>query len=211
MDDVWSPLSCEHNRKDVFTKDLHSYRSPTQKRSMILAAGAPPSSTFTSHSGEEESLDTRQDGHDIDIREEELEPEGQRMTRLRELLSKSLQETLKACNYRAICQCFPTLAAANPEELRNAHEKVFQFLNVEVENEFEQIIEERNVVFKLNGLDRLIADAKSKGRTAGSRTILELPPEIAVRARTVPTKEAEIERLKAELERVAIRKHKMSL
>ncbi|KAI1293242.1 hypothetical protein EDD11_008452 [Mortierella claussenii] len=132
------------------------------------------------------------------------EPEGPRMTRLRGILEKSLQETLKACNYNAISESFPALAAHNPLELRVAHEKVCKFLSVEVNNEFEQIIEERNVIFKLNGLDRLIADAKSKGITAGSRTILDLAPEVAVRARTVPTKEAEIERLKAELERVQL-------
>ncbi|KAF9085228.1 hypothetical protein BGX23_009843 [Mortierella sp. AD031] len=130
------------------------------------------------------------------------EVEGPRMTRLRGILNKSLQETLKACNYNAIQECFPILAAANPEELHEAHEKVCQFLKVEVDNEFGQIIEERNVIFKLNGLDRLIADAKSKGITAGSRTVLDLSPDVAVRARTVPTKEAEIERLKEELELV---------
>ncbi|KAF9921283.1 hypothetical protein FBU30_008714 [Linnemannia zychae] len=138
---------------------------------------------------------------DIDI-EQEVEPEGPRMTRLRGILTKSLQETLKACNYNAIQECFPILTSSNPEELRQAHEKVCQFLQVEVENEFGQIIEERNVIFKLNGLDRLIADAKAKGITAGSRTMLDLSPDSVVRARTVPTKEAEIERLKAELERV---------
>ncbi|KAF9113241.1 Zinc finger C3H1 domain-containing protein [Mortierella sp. AM989] len=140
--------------------------------------------------------------HNQDVDEQE-EPEGPRMTRLRGILDKSLKETLKACNYDAISECFPALAAGNPRDLREAHEKVCQFLNVEVNNEFEQIIEERNVIFKLNGLDRLIADARSKGNTAGSRTTLDLSPEVAVRARTVPTKEAEIERLKAELERGA--------
>ncbi|KAF9431872.1 hypothetical protein BGZ76_011586 [Entomortierella beljakovae] len=132
------------------------------------------------------------------------EPEGPRMTRLRGILDKSLNETLKACNFNAICECFPALAASKPNDLQDAHEKVCQFLNVEVNNEFEQIIRERNVIHKLNGLDRLIADARDKGNTAGTRTILDLSPEVAVRARTVPTKEAEIERLKAELERVQL-------
>ncbi|KAF8925645.1 hypothetical protein BGZ58_000626 [Dissophora ornata] len=126
------------------------------------------------------------------------------MTRLRGILEKSLQETLKACNYNAISECFPVLVATNPTDLREAHEKVCQFLSVEVNNEFEQIIAERNVIFKLNGLDRFIAGAKAKGIAAGSRTVLDLSPEVAVRARTVPTKEAEIERLKAELRRVQL-------
>ncbi|KAG0021239.1 Zinc finger C3H1 domain-containing protein [Entomortierella chlamydospora] len=155
---------------------------------------------FPNQTGEEELMDIV---HGQDVEEQE-EPEGPRMTRLRGILDKSLKETLKACNYAAICECFPALAAANPRDLREAHEKVCQFLNIEVNNEFEQIIKERNVIFKLNGLDRLIADARGKGNTAGSRTILDLSPEVAVRARTVPTKEAEIERLKAELERVQL-------
>lgn len=65
--------------------------------------------------------------------EAEPEEEGPRMTRLRGILSKSLQETLKACNYNAIQECFPILATTNPEELHEAHGKVCQFLKVEVE------------------------------------------------------------------------------
>jgi hypothetical protein len=64
--------------------------------------------------------------------EPEPEPEGMRMTRLRGLLDKSLHETLRACNYAAIQECFPALAAAHPEDLRDAHDKVCQFLRVEV-------------------------------------------------------------------------------
>ncbi|CAO3574371.1 unnamed protein product [Mortierella alpina] len=136
--------------------------------------------------------------------EELEEQEGPRMTRLRGILDKSLEETLKACNYNAIRESFPFVAAANSGELRNAHEKVCLFLRGEVNYEFGQIIEQRNIIFKLNSLDRLIAEAKSKGITAGSRTILDLSPDIAVRARTVPTKEAEIERLQSEIERVRL-------
>lgn len=134
----------------------------------------------------------------------EPEPEGPRMTRLRGILNKSLVETLKACNFDAICECFPTLADVHPEDLRDAHEKVCEFLSIEVNSEFEEIIRERNIIFKLNGLDRLIADAKSRGMTVGSQTMFDLEPEAAVRARTVPTKEAEVERLRAELERVRL-------
>ncbi|KAF9414853.1 hypothetical protein BGZ94_000255 [Podila epigama] len=133
----------------------------------------------------------------MDDLDEPEEPEGPRMIRLRKILEKSLQETVKACNFNAVQECFPLVANATPLELRDAHDKVCQFLNVEVNNEFEQIIQERNLIFKLNGLDRLIVDAKNKGRTAGS-------PNVAVRARVVPTKEAEVQRLRAELERVRL-------
>ncbi|KAF8976700.1 hypothetical protein BGZ46_008048 [Entomortierella lignicola] len=163
---------------------------------MVTATGVP----FPNQTGEEEPMEIV---HDQEADEQE-EPEGPRMTRLRGILDKSLSETLKACNYDAVCESFPALAANKPKDLRDAHEKVCQFLKIEVNNEFEQIIRERNVIFKMNGLDRLIAEARSKGNTAGSRTILDLSPEVAVRARTVPTKEAEIERLKSELERVQL-------
>ncbi|KAF9914330.1 hypothetical protein BX616_008523, partial [Lobosporangium transversale] len=152
---------------------------------------------FITETDEQEEL--MEQGNQYEYQEAE-EPDGLRMTRLREVLEKSLQETLKACNLNAICECFPLAAEKNQDALRDAHEKICQFLSIEVNNEFEQIIEERNVAFKLNGLDRLIADAKSKGITAGSRTLPDLSPEMAVRARTAPTKEAEIERLKALLE-----------
>ncbi|KAF9947428.1 hypothetical protein BGZ72_010568 [Mortierella alpina] len=169
---------------------------------MVTTAGAHITPSF----GDDASMDVSQDPIDRDGQpsDEMEEQEGPRMTRLRGILDKSLEETLKACNYNAIRESFPYVAAANPGELRNAHEKVCLFLRGEVNYEFGQIIEQRNIIFKLNSLDRLIAEAKSKGITAGSRTILDLSPDVAVRARTVPTKEAEIERLKSEIERVRL-------
>ncbi|KAF9164120.1 hypothetical protein DFQ26_001810 [Actinomortierella ambigua] len=135
---------------------------------------------------------------------EEQEPDGPRMTRLRGILAKSLQETLKACNAKAIQECFPHLAQEKPQDLLEAHAKVCEFLQVEVTSEFEEIIKERSVAYKLNALDRLVSEAKSHGRTAGSTALLDLTPEAAVRARVVPAKEAEVQRLKEELERVRL-------
>lgn len=92
----------------------------------MVATGSP----LAAAAGEEEPMDIE---HDADEhRAEEPEPEGPRMTRLRGILNKSLVETLKACNFDAICESFPALAAANPEDLRDTHEKVCQFLSVEV-------------------------------------------------------------------------------
>jgi len=83
---------------------------------------------------EPEIQNTQQNGHDRDMHgpDEPEEPEGPRMTRLRRILEKSLQETVKACNYNAVQECFPQVAASTPQELRDAHEKVCQFLDVEV-------------------------------------------------------------------------------
>ncbi|KAG0254703.1 hypothetical protein BG011_005568 [Mortierella polycephala] len=166
---------------------------------MVTITGAAYPS---SHRDVEEPMGLLHDMSESQLEPEE--PEGPRMTRLRGILDKSLEETLKACNYDAIKECFPIVATANPEELHSAHEKVCLFLRGEVNYEFGQIIEQRNIIFKLNSLDRLIANAKNKGLSAGSRTILDLAPDVAVRARSVPIKEAEIERLKAELERVQL-------
>ncbi|KAG0345407.1 hypothetical protein BG004_003732 [Podila humilis] len=152
---------------------------------------------------QEQSYQNKRDQHMAESDEPD-EPEGIRMTGLRRILEKSLLETIKSCNYNALEECFPLVAAADPYELRNAQEKVCEFLAVEVKTEFEQIIHERNLIHKLNGLDRLIEDARSKGQSAGSRTILDLSPEAAVRARVVPTKEAEVQRLRAELERIRL-------
>ncbi|KAF9989551.1 hypothetical protein BGZ75_005867 [Mortierella antarctica] len=79
-------------------------------------------------------MDTSQDPIDRDGQpaEEMEEQEGPRMTRLRGILDKSLEETLKACNYNAIRESFPFVAAANSGELHNAHEKVCLFLRGEV-------------------------------------------------------------------------------
>jgi len=77
-------------------------------------------------------LDDPQDEYQEHQPEPVPEPEGKRMTKLRGLLDKALFETLRSCNFDAIQECFPSLAAANPDDLRVAHEKVCLFLDSEV-------------------------------------------------------------------------------
>ena len=62
----------------------------------------------------------------------EPELEGLRMSRLRAVLEKSMTKTLETCNYAAVRECFPALAEAHPDDLRDAHDKVCQFLRVEI-------------------------------------------------------------------------------
>lgn len=115
-------MACGHNTH-LLTHQQHSHRSRTRNAKMDMDLV---------HNDTEVDV-MRQDPEPQPVVDAEPEEEGPRMTRLRGILSKSLQETLKACNYNAIQECFPILATTNPDELHEAHEKVCQFLKVEVE------------------------------------------------------------------------------
>ncbi|KAF9999718.1 hypothetical protein BGZ65_004973 [Modicella reniformis] len=98
----------------------------TGSSSTALPGGEPMDVDLHGHEQQVEELET-----ELAEPEPEPEPEGPRMTRLRGILNKSLQETLKSCNFNAICECFPILAATKPEDLHEVHRKVCQFLSLQ--------------------------------------------------------------------------------
>lgn len=114
---------------------IHTFDTEDLKKDTVSHSHTPHTHTYmVTIMPEPEMQNTHQNGHDRDMHgpDEQEEPEGPRMTRLRRILEKSLQETVKACNYNAVQECFPQVAASTPQELRDAHEKVCQFLDVEV-------------------------------------------------------------------------------
>ncbi|ORY03626.1 hypothetical protein K493DRAFT_404935 [Basidiobolus meristosporus CBS 931.73] len=124
--------------------------------------------------------------------------EGPRMTKLRVLLEKALSKTLKNCSYDKVAQCFSQLAQDSPEALQSAVDQVVDFLKTRINEEFETIVEKRDLINKLNSLDELIASAKKMNQKEA--VSLQRPaPEIAILSKTVVSKREEMERLKAQL------------
>ncbi|KAG5440540.1 hypothetical protein PCK2_000365 [Pneumocystis canis] len=129
---------------------------------------------------------------------------GLRAQRLHDLLEKSLSQTIKACSYKQIAKCFPTLAKNSPDVLKNVHEQVISFLQSSCEREFSSILKERDVVPRLNELDNLIVNAKSRQERGDPSTILPtlLSPEHIVSSHLYPLKMKELSVLKNQLENV---------
>ncbi|QSL64543.1 hypothetical protein MERGE_001844 [Pneumocystis wakefieldiae] len=129
---------------------------------------------------------------------------GLRAQRLQDLLDKSLSQTVKACSYEQIAKCFPTLAKNSPEILKNAHEQVISFLKSSCDREFSAIFEERDVVSKLNELDGLITDAKSRQERGDPSTVFSafLSPEHIINSYLYPLMVKEHLALKNKLEAI---------
>ncbi|KAG5437059.1 hypothetical protein PCANB_001180 [Pneumocystis canis] len=126
----------------------------------------------------------------------ECSKKGLRAQRLEDLLGKSLSQTIKACSYKQIAKCFPTLAKNSPEVLKNVHEQVISFL--------QSSCEERDVIPRLNELDNLIVNAKSRQERGDPSTILPtlLSPEHIVNSYLYPLKMKELSVLKNQLENI---------
>ncbi|KAG4302499.1 hypothetical protein PCK1_001226 [Pneumocystis canis] len=134
----------------------------------------------------------------------ECSKKGLRAQRLEDLLGKSLSQTIKACSYKQIAKCFPTLAKNSPEVLKNVHEQVISFLQSSCEREFSSILKERDVIPRLNELDNLIVNAKSRQERGDPSTILPtlLSPEHIVNSYLYPLKMKELSVLKNQLENI---------
>ncbi|KAI5294058.1 hypothetical protein KEM55_006788 [Ascosphaera atra] len=85
---------------------------------------------------------------------------GPRATRLQQVYSKALHNTLRANSYANFAACFPTPA----EHASRSLESVWRQLNTKLEEsaqaEFEDIMKERDAIKGLNELDRLIGEAR---------------------------------------------------
>ncbi|OZJ06940.1 hypothetical protein BZG36_00110 [Bifiguratus adelaidae] len=126
-------------------------------------------------------------------------PEGPRAKKLRQILAKSVDMTLQNVSYDKLAQCFPQLHRDAPESLKAAHEQVNLFLMSTIEEEFETIIRTRELMGRLNELDRLIEEAKAGSARNGAYNPDKVTPEASVRSQMVPLKRMELQRLRNEL------------
>ncbi|KAF8246455.1 Nnf1-domain-containing protein [Wilcoxina mikolae CBS 423.85] len=121
---------------------------------------------------------------------EPQEPDGPRSQRLRAVFQKALSKTVATCSYENFSQCFPTTAAAQPQLLHSLHAAMVKNITEKSNIEFEKILQERNVIPKLNALDRLLSEAEKRKREAGPGEIpvapSTLPPVLVVSAHLTP-------------------------
>lgn len=119
---------------------------------------------------------------------------GARATKLDEILDKSLKQTMRACSYDKLVSCFPTLAKNDPETLKHAQEQVTEFLTNACRSEFDKILNERNAVQRLNELDELIADARTRKESGQHATenVSDLTPDVILRAHMLPMKRSKL-------------------
>lgn len=119
---------------------------------------------------------------------------GPRASKLIEILDKSTKQTMRACSYEKLVSCFPSLAHNDPETLKHAQEQVTAFLTTACMSEFDKILNERNALQRLNELDELIVEAKTR-KSAGkpaTDTSSDLPPDTLMRAYMLPLKRADL-------------------
>ena len=99
---------------------------------------------------------------------------GPRASQLSSVFHNALQHTLKACTYNKFSLCFPTPATKNPEILRSVHAQITMMIEEKAGREFDEILQEREVIAGLNDLENLVRDAKSRKAEGG------LPPSNAL-------------------------------
>lgn len=84
---------------------------------------------------------------------------GPRAARLEEVFRDRLRHTLSKLSYNNVAACYPTIAARAPATLRAVQGQMVSLLGSRCEKEFARILEDRDVVRKLNELEALVGDA----------------------------------------------------
>lgn len=95
-----------------------------------------------------------------------LSAPGPRATALLKLHADCTTHVLRTISYANFSGCFPTPSREVPSAVRNLHEQFTQKLGDVLRREFEVILQDRNVVESLNGLDRLVEEGRRRKRMA---------------------------------------------
>ncbi|RDL40741.1 uncharacterized protein BP5553_00720 [Venustampulla echinocandica] len=122
------------------------------------------------------------------------------------LYQKTLKATLSAIPYDAFAECFPHIAAEAPAALNAYHGQMVSRLRSLALDEFDTILQERNVVHHLNALEDIIADARRRQRSYPSPPPQQpphtLPPEALLNAHLAPHLASQQSLLNAKLQTV---------
>ncbi|TQS33147.1 hypothetical protein Golomagni_06519 [Golovinomyces magnicellulatus] len=138
---------------------------------------------------------------------------GPRATAFKNLYHSALQSTLKAISYDSFAACFPLLSAQAPQALRAMWQAMRDGLEGFATSEFEIILQERQVIVRLNALESLISDAtRRRDSSHANGEIIEnnvptrpphtLPPEPLVKAHLTPLYLSQQSQLNAKLQTV---------
>ncbi|EGX97194.1 Nnf1 [Cordyceps militaris CM01] len=100
---------------------------------------------------------------------------GVRAARLQAIYAQALGGTLKKLSWANFAGCYPTVARRAEGVLRRVQEQMASQLQMRCENEFAKILENRQVVGKLNELEALVSDAQGAREEAQAAGATEPP------------------------------------
>ncbi|KAH6668001.1 hypothetical protein B0J14DRAFT_567346 [Halenospora varia] len=104
---------------------------------------------------------------------------GPRAQALLTLYNKTLSATLNSISYGAFSACFPHIAAHAPAALKAFHANFIKRLEGYAKEQFESLLEEREVVRRLNELEGLIGEARARrGQAVDKDEMIEAPTEM---------------------------------
>ncbi|RCI15154.1 hypothetical protein L249_6428 [Ophiocordyceps polyrhachis-furcata BCC 54312] len=119
----------------------------------------------TQHAPPQRSPDPQQPA--ADDREEEDEAPGPRASRLRETYGLAVQRTLSKLSRENLARCYPSTASHAASMLADVQRQMVERLGARCQREFEMLLAARKVVCRLNGLERIVAEASSRREQAG--------------------------------------------
>ncbi|OLL22991.1 mRNA cleavage and polyadenylation factor CLP1 [Neolecta irregularis DAH-3] len=127
--------------------------------------------------------------------------DGPRAKALKKVLERSLSQTVSRLTRERLAQCFPLVAQESAESLDSIHGSILDFLKEHGAVQFQEVMERRQTVQKLNELDQLIEDAKLRKDTGCESAKLpdNLSPELLVEAHLMPLKKKRLESLQGNL------------
>ncbi|KAK0283829.1 hypothetical protein LTR35_006288 [Friedmanniomyces endolithicus] len=94
---------------------------------------------------------------------------GPRATALHKLYNDAITHLLKTLTYPHFAACFPTPSLAVPGSMKALHAQFTAKLGEQLRAEFERLVEEREAVGALNGLDGLVEEARGRRERAEGR------------------------------------------
>lgn len=139
---------------------------------------------------------------------------GPRATRLQTLLDSAISHTISSITYRNFASCFPTIQTYNPAALEDLHRNFTTLLDERAKAELAAVMDSRDVVRGLNGLDELLVRARARKDAASPAQQEEaqaqvqeqdpvqpssLPPDVLLAAHLRPFLRAQTDALDARL------------
>ncbi|KAK3368068.1 Nnf1-domain-containing protein [Podospora didyma] len=92
---------------------------------------------------------------------------GPRANRLQDLFASTLKHTLDKISRDNFVACYPTIAVRAPGTLEFVQRQMVERLGAQCNREFESVLQNRNVVAKLNELESLVSDAARRKQQVG--------------------------------------------
>lgn len=130
--------------------------------------------------------------------------DGARMRHLRRVLDHAVKFSVKAFSLPNLNKSFPSLAREAHEPLKAAQQQIVEYMQATLLNEFERIVENRELCRKLNEIDEMVTETK------GDPPFVRPSPESAVLARVIPVKRAHLAKIRHQLKEYEIENTQLS-